>query len=315
MGQYADNLLYLFTFSLIQLPNIDIVVHRVNVFLLEWWKAMEGQVLAIFSEDSEVEQTLSLERDRYLDAHRFGSTPYFPFVMGIEYFLRQFRKNHPAILITDYGVESPLLFRRDREKVVKISKKKMCPNCYQFSIGDLSEAVFIGGKIEQRKSLRQNDRNNIQMAEEVMHRFDQSLYSEVLPHGPHFHNSFDIVSINESEVCAKQYGFLNDLFYIEKLKSADLAINPALMDGLLQLCAIHSIKFEKRFILPTAVKSCFINLELMKKASMAYVICRKVGECCYDIVVSNDTGKIFVEMKGMRFSPIARSVPDLAIGV
>lgn len=309
-----DNLLYLFTFSLIQVPNLDIMMQRVVNSAEQWMEKMENSVLSIFGEESEVEQTLSVERDRYLDAHRFGSTPYFPFVMGIEYFLRQFRKNHPAVLISDYAVEAPLIFRKDREKTVKISKKKLCAQTYSFCLGDLSEAVFIGGKIEQRRSIRKNDRTELKMAEEVMHRFDQKLYTEVLPHGPHFHNNFDIVSIDQHEICAKQYGFANDLFYIEKLKCADLAINPALMDGLLQLCALHAIKFDQRFILPSSVKSCFINLELMKKADVVFVVCRKRDLYHYDIVVANHQGQIMVEMKDMTFSPLSREVPHLVIG-
>lgn len=314
MAWIADNLLFLLPFFLPQFLSFDNMMQRVIVIFKELGTTMLNLAEDLNILENEIEQTLSVEKDRYLDAHRFGNTPYFPFVMGIEYFLRQFRKNHSAVMISDYSVESPLIFRRDRERIVKISKKKMQSNCYQFKLGDLSEVTYIQGKVEQRKSLRKNDRTEIEVAQDFLHRFDQTLYTEVLPHGPHFHNTFDIVSINESEVSAKQYGFLNDLFYIDTLKSADLAINPAMLDGLLQLCAIHSIRYSKRFILPTGVKHCFINLSLMKTADCAYVLCKKIDDLTYDLVVANSKGQIFVEMKGMRFSPLARSVPDLHLG-
>lgn len=313
MGVLLYNFLNLLSFHLLPVSSFDKMTPGVKGTVQKGMKWVRTQAKELYLIEEQVEETLSLKKDRYLDAHRFGNTPYFPFVMGMEYFLRQLKNDFPAVLFSDYSVEAPLIFRRDRDKVVRINHRKVCSNSYQFVLGDLSEASYISSKLEKRHSLRSCDRCQIELSPDFIHRFDKTLYQEVLPHGPHFHNSFDICAMEEDEVRAIQHGFKNTLSYIDDLKCEDLSLNPALLDGLLQLCALHSINFNGKFILPTRVERCFLNLELMKEVDTAYVVCQKRSEAVYDLVVADESGRIFVEMRGMAFSILTRTVPELGL--
>lgn len=251
--------------------------------------------------------TLSLESDQYMDSHRFGKTPYFPFVMGMEYFLDCIKEDKGCVVFSNYRVDQPLMLRKDIAKDIVVNLLETQDRGYECSLSDDKDRPHISGSVEFRDEVRKRDKVCF-CTDEKIYCFDKEMYKSVLPHGPHFHNNFDIVSIDENELKARQFNFSNNLKYMGHKTQSELNTNPALLDGLLQLCALHSIKFEEQYMLPTSVKSLFINFSKLNDLDVTYVVCRKVSSAVYDIAVSNSEGEIVCKFKEMTFSKLSRKV-------
>lgn len=273
----------------------------------------------------EISRTISPITDPYLSAHRFGKTPYFPFVMSIEFFLQSINKVQDVfknvILLKNLSAINPLIFRKDREKVIDFRLENIGHrNDYSFSLNDNSVGQIYfraTANLRDKKNKRDQERSSIKSAEYLENNIviGKGVYTrKILPHGEHFQNSFEILHYSEKSAFVKQFNFNNDLRFTSELMQKDLIINPTLFDGILQLCALHSIKFNKKYILPQQIDSIYVSIEELKKSKVVFVDLEVDSNraFCYNLAVWDEMQvHQLIVLKGVQFKDMNLSVPDL----
>lgn len=268
------------------------------------------------------ERSISLKVDKYLDGHRFGSTPYFPFVMGIEFFCqacRDITQSFDAVLFSTFRILNPIMLRKDRDKTVLVR----IDNCaygdenqlHLITVYDEQGTTYISGELTPRETLRINDilPSNLEkkttMFEEKIS--EDLFYKKLFPHGPHFQSQFEILFSARAEWLIRQYGFNNKLEYINDEKISNLITQPVLLDGIMQLCSYISVKKNNCFLLPVSVASCFIRHSLKNKVDDVYVHIVEICRTVFDVVVYDvNTKKIFVELRGLSFVELKKAIPS-----
>ncbi|MCK5073764.1 MAG: polyketide synthase dehydratase domain-containing protein [Bacteriovoracaceae bacterium] len=268
------------------------------------------------TEDKNIyKHTLSLKSDPYLDAHRLQGIPFFPFVMGLEYLLKACPDiaDTTGILYLDYSVNNPIFLRRDRDKPIFIKTQRLKDQYGHFvEIMSDEEQNYISGKVISRSQIRSTERDPLNFdfnEKNTIKKFTNDLYENILPHGPHFHNNFDVITFKKDSVEARQHSYNNDLDYLKNQKLKDLALNPALLDGCLQLAALNAIKFDHCYILPLSFNSCFINMDIMSKSEECLISIKRNKIANYDIKVYSKSGKLFVFMNNLTFSVLKKNTP------
>ncbi len=256
---------------------------------------------------------LSVESELYLDSHRFNGTPYLPLVMALEYFVSQLEEKekidfHNHLEVKDLKVFGPIILRKDRPKEIVIHKEKEVTNeslrNYNFKItGNDRELVYFQARVELDSKhdfclSRFEDWTNAKVA--IV--YGNNIYSTHFPHGPHFQNLFEVIKMDLNNIFVKLTGDISDnVFFIDK--SHKLYTNPTLLDGLLQLCALHSIETRNIYMLPIMAESIQIGGDLTKVTKLnAHV--KRISDFCYDVVAYNEEMKVSVNMKNIYFKEI-----------
>jgi len=271
------------------------------------------------------EKKLSVETDKYLDGHRFGTIPYFPFVMGMEFFCQVCMdlKTVPGrILFSDFKIQNPIALRKDRPKIIKIkveellTEKQDRQDSFKIQITDEAmQLVHIEGELSFRELARGFSRDPISISE-IPDRPERIINSEILyrdffPHGPHFQNRFEIMRFNEKEGLARQYDFNKDLQYVGEEKLDRLILNPVLLDGILQLCSLYSIQYDNCFLLPISLDYCFLDLRLKKEVDEIYVRVKRLSSTTFDAQAFSIKGQeLILELRNITFVKLNRPVPS-----
>lgn len=262
-------------------------------------------------------QILSLKNDYYLDSHRFRGIPFFPFVMGMEYLFQSCSELHGSrgVLFWNYSVENPLHFRKDCERKILIEKEMSDDsNGFLTKIVNESGDVYISSSVVGRKSIRKNAENDFVFrlnSETVKQTFGNDIYETLLPHGAHFHNNFDIIKFSKDVIWARQYNFNNNLEFFKNVRLSDLALNPALLDGVLQLAALHAIKFEKTYILPSSFSTCFINLDLISRIEQSFIVLQVLPENTFNVSAYDEDNNMFLSINDLKFSVLKEKITSL----
>lgn len=270
---------------------------------------MQTSVIRNTQTDEKIDKVLSIGSAHYLNSHRLKNTPYFPFVMGLEYFTETAQediKNSIDVIFEDFKVEAPLLLRRDRDKSIFIKKSKS-----NVSIADQRGTYFSSAiKGSKVNSIKTENGWKKKIGDTCL-KLGREIYRQIFPHGPHFQNNFTIYNTSADGLIARQHDFCNQLDYIDNKKCDDLALNPAFLDGILQLCVIHSITFDKAYLLPVSVKHLSINLSLIKKIQESYTTIVKKGDFTYDAHATTESGEIIATFRDLKFTKLSQKVPEL----
>lgn len=179
------------------------------------------------------ERTLSLEKDQYLDDHRFNNVPFMPGVIGLELFaeLSKIVQHKKEILeFVDVSFDSAITLKNDEPRKIQTKIK--------FNVDeDEAEASIESTRIKkdekeketklyfQAKIIfgqRKKENQNIPILKKMPLLNKQFIY-QLLPHGPFFQVLSELNQINKEVVAVcnfkreKQYGRIYKKFIIQPL--------------------------------------------------------------------------------------------------
>ncbi len=270
------------------------------------------------------ERILSLENDPYLESHCLGNMPFFPFVMGMEFFcqvcnfLQKTDQTISSILFKDFILRGAIILRKKRSRKIFVDVYELdnVDQTDRICMLNEEEDVFIEGRLSKRSILREEERNPFDkrfLERDGSWRIGKALYDGVLPHGPHFHNRFEIICHGIDEVLLRQHGILNSLTYFDDESLEDLYLNPALLDGVLQTCALHGLYYHQLLLLPLSVQSVFVDLKKVKKVSEVFVKILPLDRNVFDVFVYDEASrKVVIELRQMQFSILeGHRTPDI----
>jgi hypothetical protein len=203
--------------------------------------------------------TLDLTRDRYLDSHRLGGIPVFPFAMGIEVLHRLTGKNE-SNTISDYKFLNPIFLRKDRPKTLSI-EIKLTERGTICNILNPPNLLHITGNILQNNEdyfVTKIPTPKKQQVKPVLSA-ELAAFSATLPHGPHFRCDYELYELAENHGKARLWNTIPKISFFENHAWTDVKTNPTLLDGALQLCAFHYRHWTGKNALPVEAASISYN--------------------------------------------------------
>jgi hypothetical protein len=133
----------------------------------------------------------------------------------------------------------------------------------------------------------------------------EASYGSFLPHGPHFQCRLDPVEETETRVMGWLAGYTSTLAFSTEAGPDLPLLNPGLIDGLLQACAMIAIRHHNRFILPVGASVLRADARSLSGDGPVYVSIEMEGRYSFRMEVWDRQGDGILVAEDMTFNEMA----------
>ena len=244
---------------------------------------------------------ISLATHPFLASHRILGHLLFPFAMALELFVSEWRSrtSGESVQIEDLVVGHPLVIPPDGARTVQLCLRPVGNATFEADLRQdgsrpfyscrLSVAPLPGGV--EPPPWREQGR-----------WLGEELYEGLLPHGEHFHCRFGFHHFGPGGVRSLLSEQDRARAMLASVPSSGLSTRPCLIDGVLQLCGLHALRYSRSFVLPEKAALLKLHLPSLAAPEELLVDIKEAGPLNYDVVGAAAGGRPALEIVGLQFS-------------